>query len=508
MGCNRQYFNRGQWDNPCSQHTCQQSGVENASNFKIIMGSNCTVCIISWFRHRYSYSVRVYRPWEKPPIPQAPSISVSQPASEPDRQPEIQQHDREELTTVEAPTWDDEPAADQANGPETWPLAPELPAASSVAEIRSEVVEDSVPEAVITESKPEAETRSPAQAISALPAQVIAISSPKLTTRPPAVSHRTSARHKLTDQPVTMPVSFSTGIEKVGMQFGSLSLGGDDTNDEPPPYVVNVQSIIDQRLKLSLFRSGLDAVPATEPASPTLQAKTQPEQAASLPATVPAASNSLASVFQQSAPPPISTQGPVPPQTSIPHSIPTSVSQPIQSTQPSSSHVAAATSPLQQFAQQQALGNNNTHQQHQSQIAQHHQQPQQLHQQPPHPQQLPPQAQQSHATQHSYAQLGLPTHIDPSQQTQHPAPQQALQSGPHSNYFRQTETVSNPPYFHTPTPPVPQSQDSPYGSFGQLSGQGQHQPSSHHGSFGGSDYGYSENQRVKVSLIQCVFMSF
>jgi hypothetical protein len=409
---------------------------------------------------------------------------VSQPVPVPERQPEIQQHDREEPTTVEAPTWDDEPAADQATRPEVWPLTPE-PAASAVAEVK-EVVED--PEAVITESISEVETRSPAQvaqAISALPAQVTAIPSSKLTTRPLAASHRTSARHKLIDRPVTMPVSFSTGIEKVGMQFGSLSLGGDDMTDEPASYVVNVQS---------------DAVPASAPTSPpTLQEKTQPEQAAPPPAMTPAASNSLASVFQQqqSAPPLISTQAPVPPQASIAHhSIPTSVSQPIQSTQPPS-HVAA-TSPLQQFAQQQALGNNNTHQQHQPQIAQlHQQQPQQLHQQP-HPQHLPQQVQQSHATQHSYAQLGLPTHIDPSQQTQHPAPQQALQSGPHSNYFRQTETVSNPPYFHTPTPPAQQSQDSPYGSFGQLSGQGQHQPSSHHGSFGGSDYGYSENQRVKI----------
>ena len=187
---------------------------------------------------------------EKQAIPQPPSINVSQPAPEPERQLEIQQHDREEPTTVEAPTWDDEPPADQVTGPEAWQLAPELPASSSVAEVRSEVVEESVPETVITESKPEAETRSPAQvpqAISALPAQVTVISSPKLTTRPPAASHRTSARHKLTDQPVTMPVSFSTGIEKVGMQFGSLSLGGDETNNEPPSYVVNVQSIIDQK---------------------------------------------------------------------------------------------------------------------------------------------------------------------------------------------------------------------------------------------------------------------
>ena len=156
---------------------------------------------------------------------------MSQPAPEPERQQGFQQHDREEPTTVEAPSWDDEPAADQATGPEAWPLTPELPAASAVAEVRSEVVEESISEAVITELKPEVETRSPAQIAQALPAQVTAISSPKLTTRPPAASHRTSARHKLTDQPVTMPVSFSTGIEKVGMQFGSLSLGGDDTNE-------------------------------------------------------------------------------------------------------------------------------------------------------------------------------------------------------------------------------------------------------------------------------------
>ena len=181
-------------------------------------------------------------------VPQAPPpTNLSQPVPESECQPEIQQHDREEPTTVEAPTWDDEqPAVDQATRTEAWPLTPEPLATSAVAEVKSEVVEESVPEAVITESKSEVDTRSPAQvaqAISALPAQVTAIPSPKLTARPPATSHRTSARHKLTDKPVTMPVSFSTGIEKVGMQFGSLGLGGDDTNDEPVSYVVNVQSL-------------------------------------------------------------------------------------------------------------------------------------------------------------------------------------------------------------------------------------------------------------------------
>jgi len=175
---------------------------------------------------------------------------VSHPALEPEHQPEVQQHGREEPTTAEAPSWDDEPAADQANRPEAWPMTvesvleppkPEPPAVFVVVEVKSEAVDESVPEAeFITESKPEVETSSPAQvtqATSALPAQVTATPSPKLTTRPPVVSHRTSARYKVTDQPVTMPVSFGTGVEKVGMQFGSLSLGGDVT-DESASYVV------------------------------------------------------------------------------------------------------------------------------------------------------------------------------------------------------------------------------------------------------------------------------
>jgi hypothetical protein len=119
---------------------------------------------------------------------------------------------------------------------------PEPPTASVIAEVKSEeVVEEPASEAELIA----VETRSPVQAlpISTLPAQVTAISSPKLSTRPPAASHRTSARHKVTDQPVTMPISFGTGIEKVGMQFGSLSLGGDVTNEEPASYVINVQSL-------------------------------------------------------------------------------------------------------------------------------------------------------------------------------------------------------------------------------------------------------------------------
>lgn len=58
--------------------------------------------------------------------------------------------------------------------------------------------------------------------------------SPKLSSRPAAVTHRSSARYKTIDQPVVMPSSFGSGIEKVGMQFGSLSLGGESLFDSNP----------------------------------------------------------------------------------------------------------------------------------------------------------------------------------------------------------------------------------------------------------------------------------
>ncbi|KAJ8468465.1 hypothetical protein ONZ51_g9633 [Trametes cubensis] len=77
----------------------------------------------------------------------------------------------------------------------------------------------------------------------------------------------------------------------------------------------------------------------------------------------------------------------------------------------------------------------------------------------------------------------------PQQQQQ---PTQAQNIGGPSSYFRQPEA----PYFHAPTPPVGQTQDSPYGSFGQLGQQVQHQgQGSHLGNFSGAEYGYGESQR-------------
>ena len=64
---------------------------------------------------------------------------------------------------------------------------------------------------------------------------------PSISTRPTPVSHR-APKFKTTDQPVVLPASFGTGIEKVGMQFGSLSLGGEDF--DAPTYVpTNVSAV-------------------------------------------------------------------------------------------------------------------------------------------------------------------------------------------------------------------------------------------------------------------------
>jgi len=51
--------------------------------------------------------------------------------------------------------------------------------------------------------------------------------------RPSSAGHRHSARFK-TDQAVTLPNNFGSGLEKVGMQFGSLSIGGDEIVDPKP----------------------------------------------------------------------------------------------------------------------------------------------------------------------------------------------------------------------------------------------------------------------------------
>lgn len=185
-------------------------------------------------------------PPQAQPAPPTPAPAVI----EPEPQPET----REEPTTVEAPTWEEEKApapkeettvadpwpptasavsaepaeSDAPKQPEPAPKVEEKPEAAPVVEEKAPAAPETV--AASEPTKPEvkpAPSPAPAPATPALAAPSAAAPSPKLSARPAAGSHRSSARYKVTDQPVTLPISFGSGLEKVGMQFGSLSLGGD-----------------------------------------------------------------------------------------------------------------------------------------------------------------------------------------------------------------------------------------------------------------------------------------
>ena len=222
---------------------------------------------------------------------------------------------------------------------------------------------------------------------------------------------------------------------------------------------------------------------APEPAPAPAPISQASEPVAPVTSQAPQTSLPSAPLFQSSTSLPTQQPQPqqppsLPPVTQQPQSaLPPSLSQPALSTQTALPTTSTTTSSISPYSQQS-----------QPSLASHQSQQPQT---------------QAH---HPYSQHGLPTHLDQvqSQQQQHSAPvsqqqQQQQQQQPTqgqnlggpSNYFRQAE----PPYFHTPTPPAGQTQDSPYGAFGQL-GQVQHQgQGSHLGNFGGQDYAYGESQR-------------
>jgi hypothetical protein len=161
----------------------------------------------------------------------APSASASPPAPD-SEQP--QQAGWEEPTTVQAPVWEEELPNPSVSTPDGWTAAEEpheqhleqeqpLPAEAEEA--------DKTPAPSQQEEAPapkEAEPQPPVPIQPPVLLPVAATPSPRLAGRS---AHRISARHKTTDQPVVMPNSFGASIEKVGMQFGSLSLGGDSLDN-------------------------------------------------------------------------------------------------------------------------------------------------------------------------------------------------------------------------------------------------------------------------------------
>ncbi|KAG6843950.1 hypothetical protein H0H87_011456 [Tephrocybe sp. NHM501043] len=335
---------------------------------------------------------QIARPQEKPappppaivpaPVP-APSAPVSQPPA-PEPEPEPQTQTWEEPTTAQAPTWEDEPQPKPAaTATETWPAASEAeePKVEQTQKHEAEAEASKEPTPAEPEKQQIPTSKSEPAPLAPVVTPVLAQTapaatpSPKLASRPAATAHRSSARYKMIDQPVVMPSSFGSGIEKVGMQFGSLSLGGESIFDSNP----------------------------TEPEAPAPAPEAPVQSAAPAPAPAPAPSSQ-------------ETSAPAPP--------------------------ATAPAPA-------TVGNT----------------------------------------------------IFSQQQTQPPAIPQQLHTLPtnHSNYFGGRAEAAGgaaAPYFHTPTPPATQGHDSPYGSFGQLGGQPQHQQASHLGGFGAQDYNnYGDNQR-------------
>ncbi|KAF7320801.1 CUE domain-containing protein [Mycena chlorophos] len=399
---------------------------------------------------------QIARPQEKPTPPPAPvpvSAAVAPPPAavvvvlEPEPQP---QTGWEEPTTAQNPSWEEE----------TPVIKPSTSAADVWASTVEVVVEEQV---VVPEPEPEdLPAAIPVVEVAPLPvepepAPPVASPSPSLKSRPTPSSHRNSARYKVTtDQAVVMPSSFGTGLEKVGMQFGSLSLGSDSSFDAPEPEVAPEPQPL-----------------TTSPPAP--QAVQSVHHDAPPQASVPPTSASMGSaLFQQGLPPQAQVST---------HTLPSSVSQPVVS-QKSGSLVEpqpvqvqeqhSQLTPQQQYMQQHMAGGYV----------------------PPHLQLQQPQH-QTHS--HQYSQHGLPTHIDPSQ----PNPQH--QAASHSNYFRNEHTpAASSPYFHAPTPPAGQPQDTPYGAFAQLGGQGQHQQGAHLSGFS-QEYGHDSPRGFYDTYQQSAF---
>ena len=170
--------------------------------------------------------------------------STQEPAAtppEPEPKSEPEATGWEEPTTAQAPTWDDEPSAKPTveSTPDGW-----ITSVSKQPEPKQEVppAESIQPEPT---KQPESEQL---PAPSAFPAQLglqQKNEGPAAPAKPltpvsyaRSLNSRASNRFKATDQAVVMPPSFGPSVEKLGMQFGSVNLNGDDV--ETAAYVFKV----------------------------------------------------------------------------------------------------------------------------------------------------------------------------------------------------------------------------------------------------------------------------
>ena len=221
------------------------------------MGANREVCIRHfhrYFHHPFKFHTLFHRPAEKPPaiassnvsqpppphpVPTAPLEPPREPTPPPAPNQETEptaeaQTGWEEPTTVQNPPWEDDPQPKPSA-----PIAdPWLPTPSEEIKVHDEAKPAPSEPAPVIEPAPEPIAVSlpapqPKEPISgfneAIPKHVVPVQ-----PRPSSAAHRHSARFKTTDQAVTLPNNFGSGLEKVGMQFGSLSIGGDEIVDTKP----------------------------------------------------------------------------------------------------------------------------------------------------------------------------------------------------------------------------------------------------------------------------------
>ncbi|KIY47638.1 hypothetical protein FISHEDRAFT_74442 [Fistulina hepatica ATCC 64428] len=273
---------------------------------------------------------QIARPQEKAPAPAIASPATKPaPPTEPESVPESPaslaaaepQAGWEEPTTVEAPTWDDEPVRVEAasstwqatSEPEPAPLAPaeEPQPVEELAELAPTVEPEPVPEPVhvaAPEAKPEVK-------------EIKTSSEVKASPRP---SRANAAPVRFGKSAVAMPTF--PGLEKLGMQFGSLGLGDEEALDQPtaaPAAPVSSFSPPTQSsVTPSISQPALQVLPQAQvPTSPSVPSIAPSTQA-------PARSSSVTATPQQA----------------------------FASLQPATpaSHVAAATSPIQPHNQAQS----------------------------------------------------------------------------------------------------------------------------------------------------------
>jgi len=169
-------------------------------------------------------------PLEPPREPTPPPAPTQEPEPEPTTEA---QTGWEEPTTVQNPPWEDEiQAKTSAPAAEHWDTVPveETNVVDDANPAPPEPVPapEPVPEPIAV-SLPAPQPKEPVSGLhEAIPKHVAPVQ-----PRPSSAAHRHSARFK-TDQAVTLPTNFGSGLEKVGMQFGSLSIGGDEIVDTKP----------------------------------------------------------------------------------------------------------------------------------------------------------------------------------------------------------------------------------------------------------------------------------